>query len=73
MLSGIGHIIAGLTIRANQTKQLEPVEEPPLRIDSSRSFAAAAPDNTAAGIRPTPTSVTERTTNILDRDPQWQK
>ena len=74
MLSGVGHIIAGLTIKASARKQIESADQTPLRIEGARPFAAATdPELTTAAIRPTPSSVTERTTNILDRDPQWQK
>ncbi len=74
MLSGVGHVIAGLTIKAKPKKQIESAEELPLRIEDGRAFGPAMEtERTTAAIPSTPTSVTERTTNILDRDPQWQK
>jgi hypothetical protein len=74
MLSGVGHVLAGLTIKARGKKQLQSADETPLRIDDGRAFATATDsERTTAAIPSTPTSVTERTTNILDRDPQWQK
>src|SRR5882672_576149 len=33
MLSGVGHIIAGLSVRSEQVRQMEVPNEPPLRID----------------------------------------
>jgi hypothetical protein len=74
MLSGVGHIIAGLTIKTRpQRRHIQPVDEGPLRIDSERSSREPVdPERTVAAVRQTPSSVTERTTNILDRDPQWQ-
>jgi hypothetical protein len=74
MLSGVGHVIAGLTIKTKPKKQIESAEEPPLRIDDGRVFGPPIEsERTTAAIPSTPTSVTERTTNILDRDPQWSK
>jgi hypothetical protein len=73
MLSGVGHVIAGLTIKASSRKQIEAPDHAPLRIDDSPPINSAADrELTTAAIR-SPSSVTERTTNILDRDPQWQK
>jgi hypothetical protein len=72
MLSGVGHIIAGLSIKASAKKQIESPDQAPLRIDDATPVSAITDrELTTAAIRPT--SVTERTTNILDRDPQWQK
>jgi hypothetical protein len=74
MLSGLGHIIAGLSIKRNPQKQIESLDESPLRIDSESSSAPLfTPPPPAAAVREAPPTVTERTTNILDRDPQWQK
>src|SRR5215813_8075549 len=80
VLSGLGHIIAGLTIRrepAINPQQPREVEfrEAPLRIDPPAidpelTVASAAVRNT---VRETPVSVTERTTNILDRDQPRRK
>jgi len=75
MLSGVGHIIAGLSIKARPQSQISSADEaPPLRIEDPTT-AALRPDPqlTVNTPRETPVSVTERTTNILDRDPQWQK
>jgi len=74
MLSGVGHIIAGLTIKARREKEIESPEQIPLRIDPEPSKAPRyEPELTIASVREPPASVTDRTTNILDRDPQWQK
>ena len=74
MLSGVGHIIAGLTIKSQGQKAIESPEEIPLRIDPEPSNAFRTdPEFTSAAVREPPASVTDRTTNILDRDPQWQK
>ena len=71
ILSGVGHIIAGMSIKVGQQKQIELPDESPLRIEeqTAPSFRAH-PDFVIASNRPSPASVTERTTNILDRDPQ---
>jgi hypothetical protein len=74
MLSGLGHIIAGLSIRRQPRSPIES----PLRIDSSTSSVTATPasrseyddERTAVGTREPPASVTDRTTNILDREPR---
>lgn len=72
MLSGVGHVIAGLSIKVRPRPQLAPADDSPLRIDSEVSGPRLTPEPmTRRG--EAPTSVTERTTNILDRDPQWQK
>lgn len=73
MLSGVGHIIAGLSIKVRPRPQIESVDEAPLRIDSEPSSPRLTPEPSASRLGQTPSSVTERTTNILDRDPQWQK
>jgi len=72
MLSGVGHIIAGLSIKVGPPQIAAP-EEPPLRIEDPVAPSLRDPELTVASNRPPPQSVTERTTNILDRDPQWQK
>ena len=68
MLSGVGHIIAGLTIKSQSRRRLELPVEGPLRIDSEtpppRFDIPAAP----TAVREPTASVTDRTTNILDRD-----
>ena len=73
MLSGVGHIIAGLSIKARPRPQIEPGDDSPLRIDSEVSRPRLTPEPRPTRRGEVPTSVTERTTNILDRDPQWQK
>lgn len=54
-LSGVGHIIAGLLIRPDPPRQTEALK-PALGLSEKEPIARAAP-----------ASVTERTTNILDR------
>lgn len=73
MLSGVGHVIAGLSIKVRSQRQIATVDEPPLRIDSDAPSPRFAPESRASRLNESPVSVTERTTNILDRDPEWQK
>ncbi len=74
MLSGVGHLIAGLSIKVRSPSQIGSADEPPLRIEEPTAFPIHRdPELTVASNRTAPNSVTERTTNILDRDPQWQK
>jgi hypothetical protein len=73
MLSGVGHVIAGLSIKVRPQSQIESADDSPLRIDAGGSTPRLTPEPRTAQINEAPTSVTERTTNILDRDPQWQK
>ena len=74
MLSGVGHVIAGLSIKARTQPQISASDESPLRIDDPTTAALRPdPELTVASPRQTPFSVTERTTNILDRNPQLQK
>jgi uncharacterized Zn finger protein (UPF0148 family) len=68
MLSGFGHIIAGFTIRTKGTPELNRPDDMPLRIDSTEPLKLD-PELTVAGVRETPPSITDRTTNILDRAP----
>ena len=68
MLSGFGHIIAGFTIRTKGTAELNTVDAMPLKIDSTEPLKLD-PDLTVASVRQTPPSITDRTTNILDRAP----
>ena len=72
MLSGIGHIIAGLSIRREPVRQIEAAEPTPLRIDPQVDTPFYAAEVTVATPREAPASVTDRTTNILDRDPARQ-
>jgi len=66
VLSGIGHIIAGLTIKPEPTKQIEFPEPTPLRIDPETSTDSRYEDELTVAIpRQGPASITERTTNIL--------
>lgn len=69
VLSGLGHIIAGLTIRPEPVKEIASSETPPLRIDPPPTD----PELTVASTRERPPSVTDRTTNILDRDQTIRK
>lgn len=71
MLSGVGHIIAGLSIRTKPGNEIQGVDAGPLRIETpSLQNARTDPELTIISPREAPTSVTERTTNILDRDQQ---
>ncbi|HCX31364.1 MAG TPA: hypothetical protein DHU55_16580 [Blastocatellia bacterium] len=54
-LSGVGHIIAGLLIRPDPPRQIE-ASKPALELSESEPI-----------VRTAPASVTERTTNILER------
>jgi len=73
MLSGVGHMIAGLSIRPQKHRSVESPPEEPLRNDSeappAQRFETQSP---VAAVRDPPASVTDRTTNILDRDRRWQ-
>ena len=69
VLSGLGHLFAGLTIKPAPEKQIEFPAAGPLRLDPP----ATDPDLTTASARQPLTSVTERTTNILDRDQPLRK
>lgn len=78
MLSGVGHIIGGLSIRSQAIRsgkitpqtaaELPSVEGAPLNIDSTEPLRFD-PEVTVTNIRQVPDSVTDRTTNILDRAP----
>jgi hypothetical protein len=72
MLSGLGHIIAGLSIRPEPIRQVEAARQTPLRIDPPEDASLYASEVTVATPREAPASVTDRTTNILDRDPARQ-
>src|SRR4030095_15121704 len=69
VLSGLGHLFAGLTIKPAPEKQIEFPTDAPLRIDPP----LPNPELTTASARQPLTSVTERTTNILDRDQPLRK
>jgi hypothetical protein len=67
VLSGLGHIFAGLAVKAKPAvKELEVAQDQPLRIDPPQRD----PEATVVSVREPLSSVTDRTTNILDRDPQ---
>ena len=73
MLSGVGHMIAGLSIRPHAHESVESPPQEPLRIDDAAPQAPRFdPSAKVADVREPPTSVTDRTTNILDRDRHWQ-
>lgn len=72
MLSGLGHIIAGLSIRREPARLVEAAEQTPLRIDPPEAASLYPSELTVATPREAPASVTDRTTNILDRDPARQ-
>jgi hypothetical protein len=71
-LSGLGRIIAGLSIRPGPPRQIEFSADPPLRIDPPAPAFDQQPSNryqdelTVAAVREAPASVTDRTTNILE-------
>ena len=71
MLSGIGHIIAGLSIEPDPAREIE-FAESPLRIDSTVSEPVPVELKPQGVPVEVPPSVTDRTTNILDRDPTRQ-
>lgn len=68
VLSGLGHIVAGLMIKREPLQEIA-FSEAPLRIDPP----SPDPELTVAGARETPLSVTDRTTNILNRDQTLRK
>jgi len=66
-LSGLGHILAGFTVKPGSAVNefdLEDQLQDPLRIDAPQIDA----EMTTSNLRQAPASVTDRTTNILDRD-----
>lgn len=73
MLSGFGHILAGLSIKPDRAKAIESPDATPLRIDPpTASDAQTDPELTIASMRDVPASVTDRTTNILDRNQSFK-
>jgi hypothetical protein len=68
MLSGVGHVLAGLSIRREPIQQVEAAEFP-LSIESPADTSSIASEGTLTPPRSIPPSVTDRTTNILDREP----
>lgn len=69
MLSGFGHVLAGLSIRPEPARQVESPDQKPLRIDPPIDAPKYSAEATVATPRTAPASVTDRTTNILDREP----
>jgi hypothetical protein len=69
MLSGFGHILAGLLVRREPFEQIESPDQKPLTIDPPINAPRYSAEATIATPRTPPASVTDRTTNILDRDP----
>jgi hypothetical protein len=78
-LSGFGRIIAGLTIRRERSAEIAPPAAQPLRIGEPVEAAFNQPPNFVArhddeatmfAAREVPESVTDRTTIILERQPQ---
>ena len=72
MLSGLGHLLAGLMIRPDKVKVPE-FEPAPMRIEAEANAGAPLPQRSfddertiASPIPQAPASVTDRTTNILD-------
>jgi hypothetical protein len=81
-LTGFGRIMAGLSIRRDPPSELRTSNEQPLRIGepaentvvSAKQFAAPqAKAATVFAARQQPDSVTDRTTNILDHQPQQRQ
>lgn len=77
-LSGLGRMVAGLTIRRDRRAELAPLQEETLRIGEPAEktyvpgpvFAAPRDDEaTVFAARSAPDSVTDRTTNILEHQP----
>jgi len=69
MLSGLGHIIAGFGIKPERAKEIQSPDASPLRIDVPASHKTRMdPELTIVSPNEPPPSVTDRTTNILDRD-----
>ena len=67
-LSGLGRIIAALTIKSDPEKEIETPAQQPLRIDPEVPTNPLYQDElTIASAREAPASITDRTTNILDR------
>ena len=79
-LTGFGRILAGLAIRRDRQSEIGPAEEQPRRIGEPAEktsyvppkISAVRPDDevTVFATRQPPDSVTNRTTNILERQPQ---
>ncbi len=68
VLSGLGHIIAGFGIKPERAKKIQSPDLAPLRIDAPAPDMRIDPELTIVSPGEAPPSVTDRTTNILDRD-----
>jgi hypothetical protein len=78
-LAGFGRVIAGMTIRRDRSDEIRTADEQPLRIGKpaetnfvppAHFVAPQANEATVFATRQAPESVTDRTTNILDHQPQ---
>lgn len=77
-LTGFGRIMAGLSIRRDRPSEMRTADEQPLRISepaentlmSRTEFAAPHVHEATVFARQPPDSVTDRTTNILEHQPQ---
>jgi hypothetical protein len=71
MLSGAGHILAGLTVRPDPVKQIEFPAQSQLsaerELELNSSVSNRYPDEATIVSPPQPPSITDRTTNILER------
>ena len=81
-LTGFGRVIAGLTIRRDRHAEVATTAATPLRIgepvapafDQQPAFVPRHDDEATVFARPSvPGSVTDRTTNILERQPQAEQ
>jgi hypothetical protein len=67
-LSGVGHIVAGLSIRPGPARQPELPEQPQPKISEESAPGGQDSEGLKVPLRgETPASITERTTNILER------
>ncbi len=69
MLSGVGHVLAGFSVQPDPVVPIELSDPKPLNIDAPLEPTRYADEMTMAMPREAPASVTDRTTNILDREP----
>jgi len=74
MLSGVGHIVAGLSIKRQPVQPIESLlrieAEPPAALEVPSSHSENDDERTVIGRQEPSASVTDRTTNILDREPR---
>jgi hypothetical protein len=75
--TGFGRVMAGVSIRRDRPSEIKTADEQPLRIGEPAETTFASPPHFAAVKQATvfaagqaPDSVTDRTTNILDHQPQ---